>query len=153
MSTVFLSGKTVREAESVVPIEVKAAALSAMLMKTISDFRTQRTNTTAHYASRVYFRDNPDVLSQPEGGRASRCALPPPRPDRHETAHSVSSFIPADMVGMSLLRCEIAFLAFVPVIPYWHFVQMGRNSPLMFLFVRHLLFTKTLQTLHSLRLE
>ena len=50
-----------------------------------------------HYTPRGYFRDNPDVLSQPDSGRADRRILP--RSAERKTSHPGLSFISADMVG------------------------------------------------------
>ena len=58
-----------------------------------------------HYTPREYFRDNPDVLSQPDGGRADRRILP--KAAERETPHPVPSFISADAVGWSLSHYEI----------------------------------------------
>lgn len=58
-----------------------------------------------HYTPREYFRDNPDVLSQPDGGRADRCILP--RVAERETPHPDPSFISADVVARSLSHYEI----------------------------------------------
>lgn len=57
-----------------------------------------------HYTPREYFRDNPDVLSQSDGGRADRRTLP--RAAERKTPHPVPSFISADVVGRSLLHYE-----------------------------------------------
>lgn len=58
-----------------------------------------------HYTPREYFRDNPDVLSQTDGGRADRCILP--RAAERETPHPDPSFISADVVARSLSHYEI----------------------------------------------
>ena len=58
-----------------------------------------------HYTPREYFRDNPDVQSQPDGGRADRRILPSVA--ECETPHPVPSFISADVVGRSLSHYEI----------------------------------------------
>ena len=58
-----------------------------------------------HYTPREYFRDNPDVLSQPDGGRADRRILP--MAAERETPHPVPSFISADVVMRSLSHYEI----------------------------------------------
>ena len=58
-----------------------------------------------HYTPREYFRDNPDVQSQPDGVRADRRILP--RAAERETSHPVPSFISADVVGRSLSHYEI----------------------------------------------
>lgn len=58
-----------------------------------------------HYTPREYFRDNPDVLSQPDGGRADRCILP--RAAEREMPHPDPSFISADVVARSLSHYEI----------------------------------------------
>ena len=58
-----------------------------------------------HYTPREYFRDNPDVLSQPDGGRPDRRILP--MAAERETPHPVPSFISADVVMRSLSHYEI----------------------------------------------
>ena len=58
-----------------------------------------------HYTPREYFRVNPDVLSQPDGGRADRRILP--MAAERETPHPVPSFISADVVMRSLSHYEI----------------------------------------------
>lgn len=112
MSTGFISRNTVTGARSVAP----TAGRSRCFVRYVDEESIIRFPDTVgkcdhenscgyHYTPREYFRDNPDVLSQPDGGRADRRILP--MAAERETPHPVPSFISADVVMRSLSHYEI----------------------------------------------